>query len=96
VTSWIPEEKPLNLIKLFFFKLRVMEKIELENFKIPATPNDDVWSEDGKVFCKLYDTGKIFVLGFITNSEKYPGNVKWKILSSGNGSELPVKKIVID
>ena len=72
-------------------------------FACPVLPLDDVWSEDGKVYCRFVvdDSEDRAVakqsavhVGFLHNLERYPGIIRWMIVTSGNGSELRARRVL--
>ena len=55
------------------------ETVHLEYFKVPITPDDTIWSEDGKVYCILCDTKDTIFIGHLENCELYPNTIKWYV-----------------
>lgn len=67
---------------------QTIEKINITYYLNPMIPGDNVWSDDGKVFCKFSGTESPVQVGFLDNLELYPGLIYWDIIESGNGYEI--------
>ena len=66
----------------------IKETLNICYHRYPMVPGDNVWSEDGKVFCLFPETHSPIHVGFLENLELYPGKVYWDLNDSGNGHEI--------
>ena len=70
---------------------KTYETINITYFNYPLIPGDNVWSDDGKVFCLFPSAHKAIHVGYLENLEMYPGVIYWDLVTSGNGNEIKAK-----
>ena len=62
----------------------------LGDVRIPVTPHDTAFSDDGHVYVTFDGTGITRHVGHLQDYELHPGCRKLRVVASGDGHRVPV------